>query len=41
MSSIENQVRHFQLIKDKSETERQYKMQEHEMFRKAIIDRAK
>jgi hypothetical protein len=29
------------LIKDKSETERQIKKDEHEMFRKAIIDRAK
>ena len=26
LNSIENQVRHFQLIKDKSETERQYKV---------------
>ena len=41
MNSIENQIKHFQLIKDRSETERQHKVQEHEMFRKAIIDRAK
>ncbi len=41
VQAIEGQVKHFQLIKDKSETERQIKKDEHEMFRKAIIDRAK
>ena len=41
LSSFENQVKHFKDQQYKSDSYRQHKQEEHDLFRKVIIDRAK